>query len=279
MGVPTATERPSGVPNWDTIRDMFKQAFIEVENNGQPLQILNYASIITDKVYRDTVMAMPSSHRPADVTRENLRYSPTAIYGGPIPDQPKGMTAEQYRVKCRGNATTTGVVQAWCENVINAVLKVIYDEARKTSPEGYVIFDYRMADPLTAKEWNASTASFVPATNPRHINFRCPSRGYVRCAGAVTTNLDNSAEINDYVAHEGGHARFLYHHAFVDESKPPHSANSANPTHHDAANLKCTMSYTSSPPDDFQHLTKLYCGKCILRLRGWDSISLPNQYT
>jgi len=261
---------------------MFKQAFIEVENNGAPLQIINYATVITDAVYRATVMAMPASHRPAGVTAANLRYTPTAIYGGPPIVQPPGMTATQYRALIRGTATTTGAMEAWCTNVVNAILKVIHDEARKTSPEGYVIFDYRYADPSTAKDWdpalNAGAGGFKPATDPKFINFRAPGRGYVRCAGTVTLNLDNSAEINDYMAHEGGHARFLYHHTFVDETVPPHSANSANPTHHDGANLKCTMSYTKAP-DDFKTLTKLYCGKCLLRMRGWNILPLPNKYT
>ena len=84
--------------------------------------------------------------------------------------------------------------------------------------------------------------------------------------------------MNDYTAHEGGHARFLYHHTFVDETVPPHSANSANPNHHDAANLKCTMSYTKAP-DNTQTLIKQYCGKCLLRLRGWNVLALPNRYT
>ena len=272
MGVPTNTERPSGVPNWEIIRDLFRQAFLEVENNGRPLREINYAAVVTDAVYRNTIMAMPASHRPAGVTHSNLNYSPTCIYGGVLPSQAPGMTAAQYWQQC-GN-----VVRAWCNHVTNALLKVIHDEARKTSPEGYVLFDYRMADPITAQDWNAGTASFQPAANPFYHGFRVSGRGYVHCAGAVTTNLDNNCEINDYVAHEGGHARFLYHHAYVDESVPTHSANSANPNHHDAANLKCTMSYTSAP-DDARTLIKQYCGKCLLRLRGWDVLALPNRYT
>jgi hypothetical protein len=65
MGVPTNTERPSGVPNWDTIRDLFRQAFLEVENNGRPLREINYAAVVTDAVYRNTIMAMLASHPPA----------------------------------------------------------------------------------------------------------------------------------------------------------------------------------------------------------------------
>jgi peptidoglycan hydrolase-like protein with peptidoglycan-binding domain len=282
MGVPTATERPSGVPNWATIRDLFKQAFIEVENNGTPLQILNYAAIITDPVYRATVMAMPSSHRPPGVTSANLRYSPTAIYGGPVPVQAPGTTALQHYQNIQGTSTTVGIVEGWSRHVINAILRVIYDAARKTSPEGYVIFDYRLADMMSARDWdptmNGGAGGFRPAANPFFHAFRVGGRGYVRCAGAVTLNLDNNAEVNDYTAHEGGHARFLYHHTFVDETVPPHSANSANPNHHDAANLKCTMSYTKAP-DNMQTLIKQYCGKCLLRLRGWNVLALPNRYT
>ena len=164
----------------------------------------------------------------------------------------------------------------------NAILKVIYDRARETSAEGYVIFDFRLSDAITtAKNWNpalnAGAGGFQAPANPFLASFKVGSRGYVHCAGAVTLNIDNNNEVNDYLLHEGGHARFLYHHAFVNEAPSRLTATSANPTHHDGNNLKCTMSY-STTTDNGTTLIKHYCGKCLLRLRGWNIFKLPTKY-
>jgi len=135
---------------------------------------------------------------------------------------------------------------------------------------------------MTAQDWNPSLnggrGGFQPSANPAMANFTTHARGYVWCAGAVTINVDNNSEVNDYVCHEGGHARFLYHHAYTDaqQSNPA----SANPDHHDANQLICTMSYTPWLPGyNGTTLQKPYCGKCLLRLRGWNVLVLPRKYT
>ena len=155
---------------------------------------------------------------------------------------------------------------------------MIHDKARETSPEGYVIFDFRLADAMSARDWDPTlaggTGAFAPglSSNPQRVNFFCSSRGYVRCAGAVTINIDNQREVNDYVAHECGHARFLYHD-FTTSAGP-----SKTPNLHDDANRKCTMGYTQT---NLATVIQPFCGKCLLRLRGWkvDSPTLPTKYT
>ncbi len=280
MAVPTASQRPSGQPNWGTIHDFFKQAYLDVENNGQPLNILNYSTVITDAVYRATITGLPAGHKPPGVTAANLNYSPTCLYGGPALVQANGESAQAFRTRARAAVT------AWCGagisiDTVNGIMKVVYDEARKTSPEGYVIFDFRLSDPMTARDWNPALngghGGFTGPANPSMVNFTTPSRGYVRCAGAVTINVDNNSEVNDYVCHEGGHARFLYHHAYTDANQS--NPASANPTHHDANQLLCTMSYTPWLPGfNGTTLQKPYCGKCLLRLRGWNVLVLPQKY-
>lgn len=261
-----APPRTSGLPDFGVIRDRWAEAFIEVENNGTPVQTLTYSTIVTEAVYKATIMAMPASHRPAGVTNANLIYRPDAVYGGAIPTQSPGQSATNY---CN---TSIAAMTAWCVNPINALLKVIHDEARKTSPEGFVIFDFRLHPAITGQLWNAATNSFDPDPNPAVQNRIGTTAGYVRCAGAVTMNVDNPFNVNCYLMHECGHARFLYHH------ETQNNGVTDNPTHHDHDQRKCTMSYGigADTPDQWRYP---FCGKCLLRLRGWKVTGLPRKYT
>jgi peptidoglycan hydrolase-like protein with peptidoglycan-binding domain len=272
-----APPRASGSPNFATIAGHWKEAFIEVENGGTPLQTLTYTTVVTDAVYKAAVLGMPATHRPPGVTNAaSLTYRPTAIYGGRAIAQNNGETAQNYINRVRNT------VRAWCVNPINAILKVIHDEARKTSPEGFVIFDFRLNDAVTGQDWNPAlnggAGGFQPSANPAVQNFIPSTSGYVRCAGAVTMNVDNSFNVNCYLCHECGHARFLYHHKFVPETTPPNSNTSATPAQHDDRQARCTMSY-AVPPDTPDQWRYPFCGKCILRLRGWNVTPLPNKYT
>ena len=85
-------------------------------------------------------------------------------------------------------------------------------------------------------------------------------------------DVDNPFDVNCYVLHESGHARFLYHH---DTSN---TGASDTPAQHDMNQLKCTMSYAvgADTPDQWQYP---FCGKCLLRLRGWTVDTLPQLYT
>ena len=77
-------------------------------------------------------------------------------------------------------------------------------------------------------------------------------------------NLDNTADGSCYALHEAGHARFLYHK--TTGHKGPRRNNV---THHNPAQERCAMSYRIGP-DVFSTYQYPFCGKCILRLRGFE---------
>jgi len=266
--------RTSGLPDWADIRDRWKQAFIEVENNGNPLQNLVYTTVVPEATYKAAITGMPSPNSAGSPAAAALIYRPTAVYGGAIPAQGAAETALAYVNRART------VMQNWCRDPINALLKVIHDHARLTSPEGFVIFDFRVHDPITGRDPDGA-GGFKPGlpANPAARNVTSGVPGYVRCSGAVTMNVDNPYNVNCYLCHECGHARFLYHHTFVNEAPSSGTATSANASHHDADQPKCTMSY-AVPPDTPDQWRYHFCGKCLLRLRGWDvTTSLPSKYT
>lgn len=292
----TTPSRASGAPDFAQIRDRWAEAFIEVENNGQPLTTLNYTTVVTAAAYRAAILALPTGaavtptgpRRPAGISvATDITYRPGSIYGGV--DLPQ-LAAEDPNVFL---ARVLPQMKNWCimpvtvgtnttetNGPINAVLKLLHAEARKTSPEGWVIFDFRMHDEVTARVWNpalnAGVGGFQASPNPSHANVRSATAGYVRVSGAVTMCVDNRHDVNCYVAHECGHSKFLVHHRHVPEAPSP--ATSAFPAEHDAKQDKCTMSYPA-PGDTPENWRYRFCGKCILQLRGWSLGFLPNQYT
>lgn len=259
-----APSRASGSPTWGTIRDWWHDAFIEMENNGNPASNLNYGTVVTEAVYKAAIMAMPASHRPASATSAaNITYRASSVYGGPALAQNPGEAPQAYL------ARVMTAMEAWVEHPINAVLGVIHGEVRKTEPEGLIVYDFRIHDPVTAQVWdptlNSGAGGFTASPNPAHQNRLSAMSGYVRLDGAVTMCVDNPFNVNCYVLHECGHARFLYHH----KTGGGGAANASdNPTHHDPAQERCAMSYGigADTPDQWQYP---FCGKCILRLRGW----------
>jgi len=270
----TAPSRTSGSPSWATIDAWWREAFIDMENRGKPGATLNYGTVIPSAVYKSTIVGMPVAQRPAGVTTAaHLTYRPGCVYGGRNIAQNPGEGAAAYIQRA-----TTAMI-AWITHPLNALLGVLHGHARKTSPEGFVIFDFRIHDAITAQDWDPTltggAGGFKPSTNPSVKNVLSSTSGYVRLGGAVTMNVDNPFNVNCYLLHECGHARFLYHH----KTGGGGAANpSDNPTHHDADQERCAMSYGINPfmPNTW---TYPFCGKCLLRLRGWTITSLPNKYT
>ncbi|MEZ0228526.1 MAG: carboxypeptidase regulatory-like domain-containing protein [Planctomycetota bacterium] len=275
----TAPTRASGSPNWASIAAKWGEAFIEFENAGQPLTILNYATIVPEATYKAAILAM-ASPPPGVTNAASLTYRPSMLYGGPafVQNPPSGVIPAETAAAFVGRVQTRAA--AWCGTtggatspLVNAILAVIHAHVRKTSAEGLIIYDYRVHDPVNGQDFDAGTATFKPNPSPAVNNVKISHLGWVQADGAVTMNVDNRFDVNCYVLHECGHARYLYHHKAVVGATA--ATPTSNATHHDPAQERCTMSYTISP-DTPEAWTYSFCGKCILRLRGWDvKASLP----
>jgi LysM repeat protein len=256
--------RVSGSPTWATIAAWWHDAFIEMEHNGAPATTLTYGTVVPAGIFKSTVAGMPGGYRPAGIhSAADVTYRPSSMYGGPAIAQHPNETPQAYL----GRAMNA--MLAWITHPLDAILGVIHQEVRKTAAEGLIVFDFRIHDPLNAQVWdptlNAGAGGFVPSTNPAHQNRLSSTAGYVRADGAVTMNVDNPFNVDCYVLHECGHARFLYHHK-TGGGGPGNPSD--NPTQHDPLQERCAMSYGigSDTPDQWQYS---FCGKCILRLRGW----------
>jgi hypothetical protein len=246
-----------------------------MENEGKPEVVLKYPSTVTQGAFKAAILAMPPSHKPASATdAAHINYSSGQMYAGPaMPKQSKVQTAAQYVAAC------SAAMSAWVEHPINAILGEIHRRVRLSRPEGFIIFDFRIHSPISGQDFdpaaNGGKGAFAPTANPAAKDQTSALAGYVRLDGAVTMCVDNPFNVNCYVMHECGHARFLYHFKTGGGG-----AGDAVQTlhHHDLDQERCIMSYGITPdsPDQWDYR---FCGKCILRLRGWDVLALPDKYT
>jgi len=96
--------------------------------------------------------------------------------------------------------------------------------------------------------------------------------GYI--PGALSTSLDDNVILVDQqdsdavyyvVSHEAGHSYWLQHFE---------NAGGSTPAEHDTDDHNCTMSYSSSTSGFANQapgtMRPHFCGKCNLKLRGWD---------
>jgi hypothetical protein len=267
-----APTRVPADPDWGWAAARWKEAFLEVENNGSPLATPNYPGLINSPKYQAAITGMPAGYVPnysvtgAPITAGELTYRAGGVWGDVDIDE--NNVARQLPNNFKNRVLP--LVTTWDEHPINAILKEIHAEVRKTSPEGLIVYDFslyhqalRMYDvDRVARRW-----VYQDDWNPY-------TAGYVRLDGAVTMDVNNPYDVSCYTTHEAGHGRFLQHHITSGGSADA----SDFPDHHDAEQVRCIMSYTidRDTPDMWRYS---FCGKCLLKLRGVDISGLPNRYT
>lgn len=258
-------KRDAAAPDWSHVRDRFNEAFLEVENGGRPYEMVNLDQVLSERRYQELVAGLPPEHRPPGVAKpEDVRYRSGALYGGPALDQKPLERPADYIARVKA------AVKSWYVKPLYAVLGHLRDEVRKRQPEGSIIFDFRTYPRFDAQVWDPAAKALVPSSSPEHRDVSVPVGGFCASDGTVCLNLDFNTDPSYYFLHEGGHTHFLYHHKVRGLAHP-----SENPAEHDADHNDCCMSYRVRPGSGFRDYKYPFCGKCLLRLRGWDASLLP----
>ncbi len=151
------------------------------------------------------------------------------------------------------------------EKKVGPVLRLnslIQRNVRRKGLEGFFVLDYAMYKNLPLKK----KVQLDPvAFGDKSVGF------YDRFA--VVNHLAPGYPPYIY-AHEMAHCLWLRHHEGVREPEE-------SKVDHDQADHNCMMSYTSPKPETHPHQTPEayrphFCGKCNLKLRGWDVAPLPD---
>jgi len=243
--------------NWNEVRGMYTPACVEVEGTATLFDIgtLFRASDKTD--YVDLVKRhLSAKFTPAQLAA--IAFDDQGLYPFPTPSQGK-LSGSDYKL------------------LITQQAELMNDDT----------FQMDLADMLR----NRVVATERPGMNVLHFNWirGVPVKHQVlfvkwtetfspaiSCVGqrAGVCYIDNPMFVTEpdgfIIAHEIGHCQFLKHHETTG------SGNSDNPTNHDTADKNCMMCYPFGIKSRSGLEWKVggkykpaYCGKCLLKLRGW----------
>ena len=191
--------------------------------------------------------------------------SATKYFGRALPAQ-GNQSAGAYKA-----ILSAAVYSNYARKNFNAVGALIAKKIRATDPVGFIFVNLFMHDPVTLL---AAPPANMTVVDPAYITWGGSSG---LADSTIMCDMKDADKPYYVYAHEMGHNLFLQHHENI-----PGVAGSATPTQHDLADRNCLMSYSSNASTAPAHqkegvYTPHLCGKCNLKLRGWDvpAASMP----
>ncbi len=246
-------------PSWTDIRDEYRKAFVELEDNGSPEITRRYKDVINNTTY--TAIAIASGIPGPDV-----RYGTTAIYGSAAPAQNPTESPSDYFDRVRDDWWTP-TVRPYVEAIESRLNHKILELLRREGCEGYVVHETSDHIPFMAKKLNAAGTALT-AEDAWDEPFTFSRNSYADTDGIVKMSLDMEYTTLFLYNHEMGHNKFLQHWRYT---------GGAINTDHDHNDNHCNMTYVQ-PGTSASAWVTTFCGKCLLRLAGWDVQALPQNY-
>lgn len=185
------------------------------------------------------------------------KLSDKCVYGKPLPAQNNIPGANyQHALKALFYNDTSGFIYS----IIDDMATITGKKFREKIPYGHAIIAFYPHEPVQILT--------DPVNQPGVVSNAAYVAGFVsmgQADGIVTYDLGDTDRRGYVITHEFGHHNFLYHHE---------NAGDTNPRHHDLSDHNCMMSYPGGiAPAISSQSNPLFCGKCNLRLRGWQITS------
>jgi hypothetical protein len=234
-------------PEWQRVREEFSHAYVDLDVSGIVKQPIS--AFLTQKEYRDIVVANTAHTDPTKVS-----LLPNALVGVTLPAQ-GALNAGAYKL-----ALNTFTNADFWDRIYEPLRRKLTEKIRKVYPTGFVVVEFMTHVPVDIQ--NAPPAdTTVTKANRQFVTW---SFSIGLPDSQVFADQMDPDKVYYVVAHEMGHNFFLLHW----ENAGGVAAD------HDTSDHNCSMSYSSSG-GPFAHqrpgkYTPHFCGKCILKLRGWD---------
>ncbi|MBI2685631.1 MAG: peptidoglycan-binding protein [Acidobacteria bacterium] len=228
--------------DWPQIAAEFEKAYLDVDTAGVTTKLIK--DVITEAEYVAVV------HKQAAFAAAHAVLHDNAFTGLDTPAQT--VPAATYQAALRTEYVTF-------QRAIREDLgDLIGSKLRPDFPAGFIVLTFMPRVPVDVKE--------DPGTGKNTV----VNAGFI--PGALSTSLDSGIILADQkdrdkvyyvVGHEMGHGYWLQHY-----ENAPGSA----PGEHDTNDHNCIMSYTPGalPHQAAGTYTPHFCGKCNLKLRGWN---------
>ncbi len=239
---------------WDEIAGEFGKAYVDIDVKN--IAVKKISDAITEAEYRAIVTAN-TVHK--DATKVHL-YDDSFV-GVDLPAQGT-MNAAVYKAKLRDF-----VYENYWDKVYDPLRKKLSEKLRPDFPAGFIIVDFMTHKPVNIVNDPSPKSATDPT--PKDPTVTDKNKNFITWSSSI--GLEDSVILADQkdpdkvyyvVSHEMGHNLFLHHWEH---------AGGMSPAEHDQSDHNCIMSYSSGT--DFQAqgvYTPHFCGKCNLKLRGWD---------
>jgi hypothetical protein len=233
---------------WDKVAAEFLKAHMDVDV-GQ-IASKKMSEVLTKAEYQKIVK---DNTTHSDLSKINLEDD--SLVGVALPAQ-GALDAAAYKTTLR-----TFVHADYGRKIRDDLRKKLSENIRKEHPNGFVIVNFLSHKPVDIK--NAPPGdNTVTAANTAFITW---SSSVGMADSIILADQKDPDKVYYVVAHEMGHNFWLHHWEHVDVPSPKE---------HDQKDHNCLMSYSSSACAHPHHVpgtyTPHFCGKCNLKLRGWD---------
>ena len=230
---------------WAEIADEFKKAYLDMDVGG--IATKKISDVLTESQYKQ-IVADNTSHKKKDI-----KLVDDALVGVDLPKQ-GSMNAADYRT-----ALKTFTSDNYWKKIRYVLREQLSANIRKDFPTGFVVVEFLTHRPV-------KLLKAPPADNTvLQANYVTWSFSIGLPDSTIFADQKDPDKVYYVVSHEMGHNLWLKHWEHAGGSQPED---------HDQDDHNCTMSYSSGNCAHAHHRPGIYtphfCGKCNLKLRGWD---------
>jgi hypothetical protein len=144
---------------------------------------------------------------------------------------------------------------------VEPIVEALGAAIRPKAPVGFVVMNFHTHEAVDVKKTDGTIdeAGYISWTT-----------SYGKADSHAMIDMKDVDKVYYVVGHEMGHNLYLRHSDNTPDNPPGH---------HDTEDHNCIMSY-SSRSSGFAHqapgvFAPRFCGKCNLKMRGWDMDKLP----
>ncbi|MFO0756453.1 MAG: hypothetical protein U0359_08175 [Byssovorax sp.] len=239
-------KRTTRSEDWALIADQFSPAKMDLDTSSFARKKMS--EVITNDEYVTVVKA-------TTIHKKNIALDDNFLCGVPLPAQ-GNMTAAKYQTALR-----QFTYDNFWDKISGKLRDQVAKNVRKDNPTGIVactFFTHKPVDIQTAPPGDTS----VVGDNAGYIGG---STSLGMSDGFIFIDLTDRDQVYYVLAHEMGHTFWLHHFE---------NAGGSTPADHDQNDHNCIMSYSTFnvkfPHQEPVTFTPRFCGKCNLKLRGWD---------
>ncbi len=258
-------------PDWTSIKSVFAVAHTEIVQAPQLLTPNDIFPLPIDK--QGYIARVVQINPPLAPQQAAMTFKPTQMYPLDVPPQPAGTDDNTYRTLVEGHMDAMAESNP-SKEILVWVATQIRNHIKQNYPNGLVLFRFEFCSPVeirsAARRIKGLTYKRPQVVEANYMKEKVKGLGVPYGVAAVGRKGRDDWKDSFFYSHEISHCYYLTHSFSLTGGMEVR-------VDHDLGDLNCIMGYPSAlksvrPNLDMSHnsdYTMHFCGKCILKLRGW----------